>query len=66
MTSTCSRNNEMIRTRVLNQIQLIKYALSNLTEFDTYNDLLIIGKIVPKLPEGVLIEVLQILKIMND
>lgn len=66
MASTSLRNNEIIKTRVLNQIQLIKYGLSHLTEFDTYNDLLIIGKIVPKLPEGVLIEILQILKNMND
>ena len=66
MASTYLSNNQIIRTRVLNQIQLIKYGLSEVTEFDTYNDLLIIGKIVPKLPEGVLVEILQTLKNMND
>lgn len=60
------RNDQILRVRILNQIQLIKYGLSRINDFSTYNDLIIIAEIVPNLPEGVLIEVLQILKNMND
>lgn len=57
---------DVILIRVLNQIQIIKKGLSNLGSFHTYNDLLIIGEIVPKLSSKVLAELLLELRVMND
>jgi|JI6StandDraft_1071083.scaffolds.fasta_scaffold506007_1 hypothetical protein len=57
---------DVILIRVLNQIQIIKKGLSNLGSFHTYNDLLIIGEIVPKLSSRVLAELLLELRVMND
>lgn len=66
MNSTQSSQNRIVRSRVQNQIQLIKHSLSRISDFDLYNDILIISQIVPKLPEGVLVQVLQTLKTFND
>jgi hypothetical protein len=57
---------EIILNRVLNQIQIIKKGLSSLGSFHSYNDFLIIAEIVPKLPTGVLAQVLLELRAMND
>ncbi len=57
---------EIILNRVLNQIQIIKKGLSSLGSFHWYNDFLIIAEIVPKLPTGVLAQVLLELRAMND
>lgn len=66
MATTYMGNTQIIRSRILNQIQLIKYGLSKINDFDLYNDLLIVGQIVPKLPDRALVQVLQTLKTLND
>ena len=66
MSSKSVKQAEVILVRVLNQIQIIKKGLSNLGSIHTYNDLLIIGEIVPRLSSRVLAELLQELKVMND
>jgi len=66
MSSKSVKQAEVILVRVLNQIQIIKKGLSNLGSFHTYNDLLIIGEIVPRLSSRVQAELLQELRVMND
>ena len=66
MSTTSSKQGQIMRGRVMNQIQIIKRVLSKGEDFITYNDLLIIAEIVPKLPDRVLVEMLQGLKILND
>ena len=56
----------MIRCRVLSEIQIIKRELSKGDDFCTYNDMLIIAQIVPKLPSGALVPLLQGLRILHD
>lgn len=63
---TNSRQGDIVRGRVLNEIQIIKRGLSKGDDFFTYNDLLIIGQIVPKLPEAALVQLLQGLRILHD
>lgn len=53
------RQAEIILGRVINQIQIIKKGLSKSTSFETYNDFIILGEIVPKLPSKALAELLQ-------
>ena len=57
---------EIILGRVINQMQIIKKALSRSSSFETYNDFIILGEIVPKLPTNALAELLQQLRVMND
>lgn len=66
MATTNLKLKEVITKRVLNQIQLVKHALSKTDDFFAYNDILIIGHIVPKLPEQVLTQLLHSLKNIND
>ena len=56
----------ILMNRVINHIGFIKRHLANRKEFSLYNDFLIIGQIVPKLPKQTLLELLQILKPLND
>lgn len=56
----------MLLCRVQNEIQIIKRELSKGEDFCTYNDLLIIGQIVPKLPNTALAPLLQGLRILHD
>jgi hypothetical protein len=51
---------------VLSQIQIIKKGLSDTPNFETYNDLIILGEIVPKLPTRTLAELLQQLHVIYD
>lgn len=59
MASKRVRQAEIILGRVINQIQIIKKGLSKSTSFETYNDFIILGEIVPKLPSRTLAEILQ-------
>lgn len=60
------RQAEIILGRVLSQIQILKKTLADETNFETYNDFMIIGEIAPRLPAGVLAQLLQRLRAMND
>ena len=66
MSTKTVKNGEIMLSRVLNQIQIIKKGLSNLASFHSYNDFLIIAEIVPKLPSKVLAELLLQLRMIND
>lgn len=66
MASKVRQTTEIILGRVINQIQLIKKGLSKSSSFETYNDFIIIGEIVPKLPSKVLAELLLQLRILHD
>jgi hypothetical protein len=58
---------EIILSRVVNEIQIIKKVLTrNHASFHIYNDFLIIAEIVPKLPTNALAELLLQLRMMND
>lgn len=54
MSARMKQTTEIILGRVINQIQLIKKGLSKSSNFETYNDFIIIREIVPKLPSKVL------------
>ena len=56
----------VIKSRLLNQIQLIKHILASNTDIEVYNDLVILSHIVPYLPENTLVESLQFLKQYYD
>lgn len=53
-------------SRVLNAILLIRRELAACEEFESFNDLLIIGRIVPKLPADCLCQMMLQLKPMLD
>jgi|LakMenE01Jun11ns_1017448.scaffolds.fasta_scaffold8565297_1 hypothetical protein len=58
---------EIIMSRVVNEIQIIKKVLTrNHASFHIYNDFLIIAQIVPKLSTNALVELLLQLRMMND
>jgi hypothetical protein len=58
---------EIIMSRVVNEIQIIKKVLTtNHASFHIYNDFLIIALIVPKLSTNALVELLLQLRMMND
>ena len=61
-----SGRNSIMEGRVMSQIQIMKKNLSKRSNFETYNDFMIIGQIVPRLPPQVLAELLQGLRAMND
>lgn len=54
MASKAVMQAEIILSRVVNQIQIIKKGLSHQKNFHLYNDFLIIGEIVPKLSAKIL------------
>ena len=56
----------ILMNRVLNHVEFIKHHLSKRNEKSLYNDFLIVGQIVPKLPKETLLEMLQLLKPLND
>lgn len=60
------RQAEIILGRVLSQIQILKKTLAKEADFGAYNDFMIIGEIAPRLPAGVLAQLLQRLRAMND
>jgi|JI7StandDraft_1071085.scaffolds.fasta_scaffold235744_1 hypothetical protein len=67
MNSKGIKKAEIILSRAVNQIQIIKKGLStNHANFHLYNDFLIIGEIVPKLPSNVLAELLLQLRMINE
>ena len=52
--------------RVQNHIGFIKHHLSKRNITELYNDFLIMDQIIPKLPKNTLLELLQVLKPLND
>lgn len=57
---------KILINRVQNTIQAIKHSLSRHNEFDLFNDLLIISRIVPTLPQDTLLDMLRILPPLLD
>jgi len=57
---------EIIANRVLNHIEFIKHHLAKRNQDDLYNDFLIVSQIAPKLPQEILLEMLHLLKPLND
>lgn len=55
-----------LRVRVLNTLQLIKRELGNGEDWEAFNDLLIISRIVPKLPPDSLRQMICLLKPILD
>lgn len=55
-----------LATRVQNKLQLILRQLKKAEEFESFNDLLIINRIVPKLPAESLREMICLLKPIID
>lgn len=55
-----------LATRVQNKLQLILRGLQNGEEFECFNDLLIISRIVPKLPPDTLREMICLLRPFTD
>lgn len=53
-------------TRVQTTIQIIRRQLTQIEECEAFNDLLIIGRIVPKLPAETLLQLLLLLKPLPD
>jgi len=63
---TKERNSEIMKMRALNEVETIKYRLAKKEEICIYNDFVIIGQIVRKLPHKSVLEMLTILKQFND
>lgn len=55
-----------LATRVQNKLQMILRGLQNAEEFECFNDLLIISRIVPKLPSATLREMICLLRPLLD
>jgi len=55
-----------LASRVLNTLQFIRRGLNNEEEHESFNDLLIIARIVPKLPSPCLLQMLLCLKPLLD
>jgi hypothetical protein len=55
-----------LQIRVLNTLQLIKKELGNGEDWEAFNDLLIISRIVPKLPPDCLRQMICLLKPILD
>ena len=64
--SNMMRNQFVMRNRITNEIECIKFRLAKRGDLSLYNDLVIIGHIVPKLPNEMVLEMLTILKQFND
>lgn len=56
----------VMKNRAMNEVECIKYRLAKKKEISIYNDFVIIGHIVPKLPHQSVLEMLTILKQFND
>jgi hypothetical protein len=52
--------------RVKNKLQLLLRGLQNVEEVDCFNDLLIINRIVPKLPSACLRDMIRLLRPITD
>ena len=57
---------QIIKNKVLNQIQFIKRHLSKQADFNPYNDFLIISLIAPQLPDSILAELILPLRSLNE